>query len=564
LFHDLGSNLMTTSTADGTAALDKALDVLDAIGQAPQGLSQLEITQQLGLPRTTTYRLLGSLVNRQLIRRDPTKRVYRLGMRCFEYARQAYAMPDLVAAASSELRSLRDLTGETVYLAALDGHEVVALERCDGVHSQRSSSAIGQRKPLHSTSQGKAILAAMDDAQREQLVREIQLPACTALTITDRRRLLAELRLTSSRGWSIDDEEQVLGVRCCGAAIVDAQGQVRGSVSVASPKFRMTHERLALLGPEVVAAAKRIAAQLPALRQPTQDDLQQVQPITTGWTFSGRFPLLDHVSRCLVWADTLAPAIHTTCLNHPGQSHSVGLEQPIIAMVSWHGGFAVLKESGWRFLLRKTLAANVPIPASASHEHMGTGCASLAQLDEWPEDIPALPKGKFSAATTDASNRLWACYQQADTWLLGVTEPYGQHFVSQWKLDEPATSLCFSQTHNSVALGCAGSGSVYWASVGQRLLRRLATVPKGSGQISGLATDPQGGIWCSLRGGWSLMRLEADGAIDRVIALPVPDPLDLLWDNRDQTLIVTTGRSALSREALDAAPWSGRLLRVKA
>ena len=78
-------------------------------------------------------------------------------------ARQAYAMPDLVAAAATELRSLRDLTGETTYLAALDGLEVISLERCDGAHTQRSSSDLGQRKPLHCTSQGKAISARVHD-----------------------------------------------------------------------------------------------------------------------------------------------------------------------------------------------------------------------------------------------------------------------------------------------------------------------------------------------------------------------------------------------------------------
>ena len=118
---------MSSSTAEGTASLDKALDVLDAIGASAQGLSQAQLADKLALPRTTLYRMLGTLVARGLIRRDPMRRVYCLGFRCFEYARQAFAMPDVVAAASPELRSLRDLTGETSYLAVLDGNEVLSL-----------------------------------------------------------------------------------------------------------------------------------------------------------------------------------------------------------------------------------------------------------------------------------------------------------------------------------------------------------------------------------------------------------------------------------------------------
>ena len=132
---------LKTPATEGTASLDKALDVLDAVGTAPAGLSQADLAAQLQLPRTTLYRLLGTLVQRGLLRRDPLRRVYGLGMRCFEYARAAYAMPDLVAAAGAELRGLRDMTGETVYLAARDGLDVVALERWDGAHSQRSRSA---------------------------------------------------------------------------------------------------------------------------------------------------------------------------------------------------------------------------------------------------------------------------------------------------------------------------------------------------------------------------------------------------------------------------------------
>jgi IclR family transcriptional regulator, acetate operon repressor len=143
-----------SARSDGTAALDKALDVLDAVGSSANGLSQAELGERLDLPRTTLYRLLGTLVARDLLRRDPLRRVYCLGMRCFDYARKAYSMPDLVAAAGIELRALRDMTGETTYLATLDGLEVLSLERCDGAHSVRSHSEPGSRKPLHCTSQG--------------------------------------------------------------------------------------------------------------------------------------------------------------------------------------------------------------------------------------------------------------------------------------------------------------------------------------------------------------------------------------------------------------------------
>ena len=80
---------MTSSTGEGTGSLEKALDVLDAIGEAPEGLGQSDLAERLGLPRTTVYRLLATLVARGMVRRDPLRKVYRLGFRCFEMARQA-------------------------------------------------------------------------------------------------------------------------------------------------------------------------------------------------------------------------------------------------------------------------------------------------------------------------------------------------------------------------------------------------------------------------------------------------------------------------------------------
>ena len=70
-------------------------------------------------------------------------------------------------------------------------------------------------------------------------------------------------------------------------------------------------------------------------------------------------------------------------------------------------------------------------------------------------------------------------------------------------------------------------------------------------------------MWSALRGGWSVVRFEADGSLDRVIALPVPCPTDVGFGGaRGKTLFVTSARDAVTREALDAAPLSGRLFAV--
>ena len=205
------------ASGEGTAALEKAIDVLEAIGDSGRRHRPPRLSDKVGLPKTTVYRILTTLVARGLVWRDPLRRVYCLGARTIELARKAYTMPELVAAARAELTAMRDLTGETTYLATLDGTETVSLERCDGAHNVRSASALGVRKALYCTSQGKAMLAALDEETRNGIVAQLELHPLTRKTITDRRKLKAELKLTAERGYAIDEEEIVMGVRCVGA-----------------------------------------------------------------------------------------------------------------------------------------------------------------------------------------------------------------------------------------------------------------------------------------------------------------------------------------------------------
>jgi IclR family acetate operon transcriptional repressor len=516
--------LTKTSSAEGTASLEKALDVLDAVGSAPAGLSQTELASQLALPRTTLYRLLGTLVQRGLLRRDPLRRVYGLGLRCFEYAKSAYAMPDLVAAAGTELRTLRDMTGETVYLATRDGHEVVALERWDGAHSQRSNSSLGQRKPLHCTSQGKALLAAMPPEERDALVKELPLTAVTPRSITDRRRLQAELRLTAARGWSIDDEEIVPGVRCCGAAVVDAAGQVRGAISVAAPLFRMTMERLDLLGPEVAEAARRIGAQLSAAQPARAAGEAQVVP--GEWAFDGHWPHWHAGQGRLWWADRLAPALHAATAEQ--DRIATRADAPIDVLLPHEGALLARWGEAW-------------------HRVEADGSAHAVS----PQGL----RGRFSASCVDPQGQPWLCSADGERWR--VASPGGREGFG---LAEPASALAWSPAGDVLYIAAAASGTVWAAHPGSAGLRRLATLPKGSGLIAGLAVDAEGGVWTALRGGWGALRLQGDGTLDRMVALPVPCPTGVAFGGADgRTLFITSARDAVGRDALDAAPLSGRL-----
>ncbi|BEP38640.1 SMP-30/gluconolactonase/LRE family protein (plasmid) [Variovorax sp. V59] len=526
---------MATTPGEGTGALEKALDVLDAIGSSAGGLGQSELAEQLDLPRTTVYRLLATLVARGLVRRDPLRKVYCLGFRCFEMARQAYAMPDLVAAAAFELRALRDLTGETSYLAALDGREVISLERCDGAHSQRSAAVLGQRKPVHCTSQGKAILSAMPDEARDAIVRDAVLKPFTPLTITDRRRLQAELRITKARGYAIDDEEIVLGVRCVGAPVVDAAGQVRGAISVAGPAYRLTRGRLELLGPEVAEAARRIGAQLQAVgTDPAPETEAAVTALPGHWAFHGAHPLWSADGSRLWWADALAPSVH---LYANGRDRELAnIEAPVVALLR-HGDDVV-----------------------AVHER---GAQRVCADGRSSPFAPWL-SGQVLAACNGKDGILWAALALPEAGsAIGRLREDGTLDV-QWRIGEPVQALGWHPQDQMLYATAPGSGTILKLQQERGIVRRLATVPRGSGRISGLAFDAAGGIWTALHDGWSVVRFTADGQLDRVVGLPVPCATDLAFappvEGEGERLVITTARHSVPIDTLTNAPLSGRVL----
>ncbi|MGI4955074.1 MAG: IclR family transcriptional regulator domain-containing protein [Janthinobacterium lividum] len=519
----------------GTRLLGKAFDVLDAVGAAPGGLNQAEIAARLGLPRTTLYRILAALVERGLLRQDPSRRVYAVGFRLLEIAQGAWSAPDLPVAAAPELRALRDTTGETAYIAVLEGREVVALGKFEGAHEVRSAARLGQRKPLHCTSQGKAILAFLPPEERAALLRRLPLPALTRHTITDRRRLLAALELVRARGFAVDDEEIAEGVRCVGAPVLDRAGRVLGAVSVAGPAWRMTLERVELLGAEVAMAGRRVGAQF---RPPAA-----AQAGLHAWpgpaAFRGVGPCWSRHGDCLWWADALAPEVR--CAAADGTPRlAVRWDTLILALVLAGDGVLVVDALGTatRLDAMGVVTARHAVPALRELQALcvhpdGTAWASLPAVE-----------GGSALCRLDAA-----------------LVPGGP----VWRLPGGVQSLCWSGDGGALFAASPDAGTVHQLVPGRSAPLLLSRLPAGGGRPAALAVDAEGRAWAALRDGWSVARLTADGDVERVFPLPVPRPTGLAFGGPGlATLFVVTGRDGMGSEMLAAAPLAGAVLALEA
>jgi DNA-binding IclR family transcriptional regulator len=248
--------------------LDRALAILDTLSAEGPDLSLGEISEKLGLHKSTAHRLIMVLERHKLIERNSVNGRYRLGLKLFELGTRAVSQLDLRERARPFLERLVLETSETVHLCILDDSEVVYLDKVEPTRSVRMATSVGRRNPAHCTAVGKAIMAYLSDAQVEVIVRKQGLRAMTANTITSFVELKKELSAIRERGYAIDNEEIEEGVRCVGCVVRNFSGEPLAAISVSAPAFRLTKEKVKSLSPPVVAAANALSVELGFKKEP--------------------------------------------------------------------------------------------------------------------------------------------------------------------------------------------------------------------------------------------------------------------------------------------------------
>ncbi len=231
---------MDDNDASLSGTLARGLAVLDllAAGERP---TAADIVARLDLSRSATYRVLGALRQHGLIDWEagstgeivPGETAIKLGM-------AGLANFDPYAAGRAHIADLSAEVGEAVLMAVVDGDDIVYIAHED--HSRHTVGVrrlLGVRRPLATTSLGKAYLAALPVAECDAWIDQTTLVRVTDRTITDKGQLRREIDAARLRGYAIDDSENDVGVMCFGAAVRDSSGRPLASVSVAGPIDRM-------------------------------------------------------------------------------------------------------------------------------------------------------------------------------------------------------------------------------------------------------------------------------------------------------------------------------------
>lgn len=239
-----------------TDGAERVVELLDALGAAPDGLGVSDAARELDVHRSTASRLLGTLMASDMVERDSITLRYRLGVRVVGLAATAVARLPVVSQARPELEQLSAATSETANLAILERFHVVYVDQVTPAQTVVMASWVGRRSPVHASSSGKAMLAFGDDRARQALLRR-RLEPLTDRTITDPAVLRAALDEVRRRGYASSMGELEDGLITIAAPVL-VDGKAVAAVSTSGPAYRVPARDLPGLGRRVMEAAAAV------------------------------------------------------------------------------------------------------------------------------------------------------------------------------------------------------------------------------------------------------------------------------------------------------------------
>jgi DNA-binding IclR family transcriptional regulator len=241
-------------------SVDRALSVLEilaAYGEA--GVT--EIAAELGVHKSTAFRLVAVLEGRGFVEQLADRGKYRLGFGVVRLAGAAAAQLDIAQEGRPICEALAADLEETVNIAILDTDRAVNVSQARGPAALSTHNWVGQGTPLHATSSGKVLLAHAPDAVRKNVLSR-ELLRFTPSTITDPEVLRQHLDRIVEQGWGSTVEEYEVGLNAVAAPVRGADGDVVAALSVSGPSFRMDADDYPRLARRVMSGAEELSRRL--------------------------------------------------------------------------------------------------------------------------------------------------------------------------------------------------------------------------------------------------------------------------------------------------------------
>ncbi len=245
----------------GAPSVKKAFAILSAISSSKEGLGVSELAKSLKLAKSTVHGMTSALEELGAVMRDPRTKKYKLGFTLLEIGRSAYSQIDLKTSARPVIEELMEKTQTSVFLGILNWEHVTILDIVESRQDLKITAPVGSTMPLFAGAVGKVFLASMEKEQAAKIVKSEGLPCFTVNSIVDPDLYFLELTQVREKGYAIDDEEYILGVRAVASPLMGL-GQLRSAIWAVGFKASLDPKKMKTLTRETLKASKTISRQI--------------------------------------------------------------------------------------------------------------------------------------------------------------------------------------------------------------------------------------------------------------------------------------------------------------
>ncbi len=224
-----------TAKGDRSQTVERALEVLAAFDDSHPELGIRELARMLQMDRTVVYRIVATLEQRKFLEQNPATRRYRIGQAAFMTGQYYVRSNPIFNAAVPRLQAVATTHNVNAFLATLHEDSVLYMSSIQLREPITFLLSAGSRGRLHTTSLGKVLLAGLEDAQVEKILRRIRMVPLTPRSQVSVKGLMSEVRQVRRQGYATSRDTMVMGLASVGAPIRDASGTVVAAISLSLP-----------------------------------------------------------------------------------------------------------------------------------------------------------------------------------------------------------------------------------------------------------------------------------------------------------------------------------------
>jgi DNA-binding IclR family transcriptional regulator len=246
-------------------SLERGMRALIFLARKNAGVT--EVAEELGVNKSTAFRILETLEADNFVLQDEATAKYRLGPGVLRLSGQLVKNLNIISVAKPFMAKLADDTGESAHLCMLSNDSAVVIDQIMASSRLSVNARVGNAEPAHCSSVGKCLLAYCEEDKRERILSRIEFTPYTKNTITDAGALRRELEGIRARGYAVDDGELSEDVLCVAAPVFNHAGAVFYSVGISGPRSRMKGKKVGAVAEMLMQETRKISEQLGHYRE---------------------------------------------------------------------------------------------------------------------------------------------------------------------------------------------------------------------------------------------------------------------------------------------------------